>query len=178
MAGVAICQTGNVGVRVLIGLLAMAVQAETHIHVDLLLNQIHIGDIAMTGLALYAGPHMRLMAEVDKIGLLVDIRPLWSLVILYGADEAVDRLLALGVFDGEVFVTDHAFVERWETGLGRTPRKGVAELAIDADFLYMDAMGIRHRRVLVSQRLRSDWMLTDQEQESYRNCDQPSSENP
>ena len=150
MAGVAICQTADVDVRVLIGLLEMAVQAKSHVHVDLFLNQLHVRNIAMTGHTGHTGLHMRLVTEIDEIGLLVDIQPLRGLISLHSADEAVDRLLALGVFDGEIFVADHAFVERWETGLGRTPRKGVAELAVDANLLYMDTMRERHRRILVS----------------------------
>ena len=68
-------------------LLTVAVDTETHIHVHRPFHELHLLHIAVAALARHAGRDVRSMAEVDKIGLFVDIRPLHATVFVKGLDD-------------------------------------------------------------------------------------------
>jgi hypothetical protein len=66
MAYQTVCQPGNL----IIGLFQVAIQAPAHIHLNDRASDCHVANVTMTGFTIDACPQMRLMAEVDEIGLL------------------------------------------------------------------------------------------------------------
>lgn len=108
MARQAVRQAGYL----VLGLFQVAIQTPTHIRLHRRMDERHVTDVTMTGLAVDAGPDVGLMGEVDEIGLLVYAVPLNWLTALPVTGQGL-HFLAFGGYDG---VAAHASLHRGYAG--------------------------------------------------------------
>lgn len=90
----------------MLGLLQMAIQAPTHIHLHCRPGNRHLAHVAMTSLAIDARSQVGLMAEVNEVGLAVHSNQLDWLASLPVASQNLDFC----VIRGNEVVAAHAFL--------------------------------------------------------------------
>jgi hypothetical protein len=126
MARKAVCQSGDL----IFGLLQVTIQAPAHVHLDRWPGNCHATHISMTSLTINAGLQMGLMAEIDKIGLLIYTDPGDRLATLPVTAQCLNCLV-VGCNDG---MTAHTFLHGRNTSYIGVQCTGMTEQTLHTSF--------------------------------------------